>query len=128
MNSIYSLSPIGLEIPEFLLDSSFWRNVEHILKVSEQLIKVLRLVDSEDRPAMGYFYEAMDREKVTTGKNMKKKESYYMPYWRIIDQRWDNQINSSLHATGYYLNPKKNYSPTFSKHREINKGLNEAIS
>lgn len=101
-------------------------NVEHILKVSELLVKVLRLVDSEDRPPMSYLYEAIDREKETIEKNMKKNKSDNMTYWSIIDQRWACQMHNS-HAVGYFLNTGFFYAPTFSKNKEINKGLNEAV-
>lgn len=33
--------------------------MEHILSVSESLVMVLCLVDSEDKPSMGYLYEVM---------------------------------------------------------------------
>ncbi|RWR73155.1 hypothetical protein CKAN_00141100 [Cinnamomum micranthum f. kanehirae] len=51
---------VGMEITEIILNNTFWKDVEHILKVSEALVVVLRLADSEDKPAMGYVYEAMD--------------------------------------------------------------------
>jgi hypothetical protein len=41
-------------------NDSFWEGVVEVCSVSEPLVKVLSLVDS-DRPAMGYLYEAMDR-------------------------------------------------------------------
>eukprot|EP00268_Persea_americana_P068538 TRINITY_DN95585_c0_g1_i1.p1 TRINITY_DN95585_c0_g1~~TRINITY_DN95585_c0_g1_i1.p1 ORF type:complete len:138 (-),score=11.94 TRINITY_DN95585_c0_g1_i1:25-438(-) len=45
VNSRYCTSPIGLDISDLLLDSSFWRNVEHILNLSEPLVRVLCFVD-----------------------------------------------------------------------------------
>ncbi|RWR95498.1 hypothetical protein CKAN_02484700 [Cinnamomum micranthum f. kanehirae] len=63
VESIYSSTPIGLDIVDILLSNSFWKDVEHILKVSESLVTILRLLDSEDKPAMGYLYEALNRAK-----------------------------------------------------------------
>eukprot|EP00253_Pinus_taeda_P032232 PITA_32232 len=40
----------------------FWAGVQEVCTITEPLVKVLRLVDSE-KPAMGYLYEAMDRAK-----------------------------------------------------------------
>lgn len=53
--SSYSSTPIGLDIVDNLLNNSCCKKVEHILKVSESLVTVLRLLDSEDKPAMGYL-------------------------------------------------------------------------
>ena len=45
------------------------------LKGAYPLIKVLRLVDSDEKPAMGYIYEAMDnaKEKIQGAFNDVKK-------------------------------------------------------
>ena len=45
---------------------SFGYNVN---KISEHLVKVLRLVDGDEKPSMGYLYEAMDKAK----ENIKSK-------------------------------------------------------
>ncbi|RWR72938.1 hypothetical protein CKAN_00118600 [Cinnamomum micranthum f. kanehirae] len=83
------------------VSSTMLKNVEHLLKVGEVLVGVLHLADSEDKPAMDYVYEAMDRAKEVIQKRLKNKN--YMPYWKI-DRRWDNQLHSALHATAC-LNP-----------------------
>ncbi|KAH7690423.1 Ribonuclease H-like protein [Dioscorea alata] len=46
-----------------LLDDKFWKSIKHYLKCASPLIKVLRLVDGDANPAMGYVYEAKDRAK-----------------------------------------------------------------
>jgi len=46
-----------------VLDNRFWKNVTIRLKVSYPLIKVVRLVYSDEKPAMGFIYEEMDRAK-----------------------------------------------------------------
>ena len=57
------------------MDSRFWKNVTNCLKAAYPLIKVLRLVDSEEKSAMGFIYEEMDRakEKIQTNFNNVKK-------------------------------------------------------
>ncbi|KAG5091614.1 hypothetical protein JHK82_050392 [Glycine max] len=37
----------------------------------------------------------------------------FEPVWKIIDERWDHQLHSPLHATAYYLNPHLHYEPRF---------------
>ncbi|XP_077252508.1 uncharacterized protein LOC143891894 [Tasmannia lanceolata] len=77
---------------------------------------------------MGYIYEAMDRAKENIKPRLKNKKSDYAPIWRIIDQRYDKQLHSPLHAAGYFLNPALFFSPTFSKHHEVTRGLIECIN
>ena len=58
-----------------VLDNRFWRNVIICLKAAFPLIKVLRLVDSDGQPAMGFIYPEMEcaKEKIKTNFNNIKK-------------------------------------------------------
>ena len=76
------------EVRELILSSTpealkFWRNADDVLKVHEPLVRVLRLVDGDDKPIMGYIYEAMVRAKYAIKDNCR----YYQRYWEIIDRR-----------------------------------------
>ncbi|KAL6569780.1 hypothetical protein OROMI_014294 [Orobanche minor] len=84
---------------------------------------VLREVDSEERPAMGYIYELMDRAKETIKFNCGGVKKKYMPIWRKIDARWTPQLHHPLHAAGYYLNPQLRYEVGFSNCSEVKEGL-----
>lgn len=55
----------GREATKTVMMPSFWRNVVYIFKVMAPLVRVLRLVDSEKKPAMGYIYEEMEKAKET---------------------------------------------------------------
>ncbi|XP_077228485.1 uncharacterized protein LOC143861441 [Tasmannia lanceolata] len=61
--SRYIRHGLSKEIVITVLDKQFWDNCKHILNINEPLVKVLHLVDRQDKPAMGYIYEAMDRAK-----------------------------------------------------------------
>jgi Protein of unknown function (DUF 659) len=87
-------------------DDRFWKAIKYCLKASEPLVKVLKLVDGDVKPAMGYIYEAMDRAKEEIAANFNNKISSYKKIWEIIDQRWSLQLHRPLHAAAYYLNPK----------------------
>ena len=43
-----------------MADKNFWSSIQYCLKSTLPLVKVLRLVDGDAKPAMGYIYEAMD--------------------------------------------------------------------
>lgn len=96
--------------------------MELVLKVSEPLVKVIHLVDSDDRLAMGYLYGVIDRAKETIEANIKKKSIAFHVGGLLIKKKWDYQMHNSLHAAGY-LNPRFFCSPAFFKQREIKKGL-----
>ncbi|KAI8551502.1 hypothetical protein RHMOL_Rhmol06G0191700 [Rhododendron molle] len=51
----------GKKVAEIMLSPLFWNNVLLALRFTCPLVKVLRLVYDEEKPAMGYIYEAMDR-------------------------------------------------------------------
>ena len=74
------------------------------------LVSVLRLVDNEKKPAMGFIYEAMDRAKEAIQRAFNNNEGKYKDILAIIDKRWDCQLHHPLHAGGYYLNPKLFYT------------------
>jgi hypothetical protein len=58
-------------------DDRFWKAIKYYLKASGPLVKVLKLVDGDVKPAMGYIYEAMDRDKEKIAANFNNKISSY---------------------------------------------------
>jgi hypothetical protein len=65
----------GKQIEEVIMDKEFWKDVIICLKGASPLIKVLRLVDSDEEPSMRLIYEAMDqaKEKIQTNFNSVQK-------------------------------------------------------
>jgi len=59
----------GKRIQNCVLDNRFWHDVTICIKASYPLIKVLRLVDSNEKPTMGFIYKAMDETKEKTQVN-----------------------------------------------------------
>jgi 1,4-dihydroxy-2-naphthoate octaprenyltransferase len=53
----------GVIVQKIVLSKLFWKNVLTCLRGAFPLVKVLRMMDSEEKPAMGYLYEDMDRAK-----------------------------------------------------------------
>ena len=105
-----------------LFDSNFWPHVAFCIKTTVPLVSVLREVDLEERPAMGYIYELMDSVKEKIAFNCGGVERKYGPIWRKIDARWTPQLHRPLHAAGYYLNPQLRYGDKFSNVDEVRKG------
>ena len=85
------------------------------------------MVDGE-KPVMGYIYESMDLAKEAIKAKYQNDETKYMPLWDIINERWDKQVHSPLHAAGYFLNPTYFYDKTkFSEDGEVGRGLMTCI-
>ncbi|RVW96149.1 hypothetical protein CK203_037756 [Vitis vinifera] len=110
-----------------LFDPNFWPHVAFCIKTTVPLVSVLREVDSEERPAMGYIYELMDLAKEKIAFNCRGVERKYGPIWKKIDARWTPQLHRPLHAADYYLNPQLQYGDKFSNADEVRKGLFECM-
>ncbi|KAH1198159.1 hypothetical protein GmHk_18G051780 [Glycine max] len=123
-----SKEPMGKEATKVELMSSFWNSVVYTLKVMAPLVKVLRLVDGERKPAMGYIYEAMDKAKETIIKSFNNNENKYKDVFAIIDKRWNCQLHRPLHAAAHFLNPEFFYDNTDLEFDfEVTNGLFDCI-
>jgi len=56
----------GRLVENLILDKGLWKNILNCLRGALPLIKVLRMVDSDEKPTMGFIYEEMDiaKEKI----------------------------------------------------------------
>ncbi|XP_022991080.1 uncharacterized protein LOC111487785 isoform X1 [Cucurbita maxima] len=127
MDSPYSKRPGGLEMLDLISSESFWSSCNSIIRLTNPLLRVFRIVGSGKRPAMGYVYAAMYNAKLAIKTELVDRERY-MVYWNIIDQRWGQQWNHPLHAAGFYLNPKFFYSIEGGEmHGEIASGMFDCI-
>ena len=100
MESKWSKESKGKLVHSYFLQETFWRNIAYTLKLTGTLVTVLRLVDGEKRPAMGYIYEAMDRAKESIAKSFPTQEDLYKETFEIIDHGWEHQLHRLLHAAG----------------------------
>ncbi|XP_047340225.1 uncharacterized protein LOC124943798 [Impatiens glandulifera] len=75
-SSSFSSTVDGKKIEAMVIGSRLWSNIITCLKAARPLIKVLRMVDSDVKPAMGFIYEQMDeaKEKIRVNfNNIKRK-------------------------------------------------------
>ncbi|KAL0910117.1 hypothetical protein M5K25_021057 [Dendrobium thyrsiflorum] len=113
----------GKEIRKIVLNDRFWQSVLYAITTTRPLVQVLRMVDAEKKPAMGFIYNAMDEAKEMIASNLGGEEESFREIWNIIDDRWELQLHRHLHATGYYLNPQYQYAENKSTNLEIKLGL-----
>lgn len=75
--STYEKEALGKEVARYIISPYFWNDTVQALKVGGPLVTVLRLVDGEKKPSMGYIYEAMDRAKESIEKTFNYDERKY---------------------------------------------------
>ncbi|KAL3838432.1 hypothetical protein ACJIZ3_023023 [Penstemon smallii] len=109
MESPYSKQAEGFAILDYISNQSFWSTCASITRIIDPLLRLLRIVVSEKKPAMGFIYAGLYRAKETIKKELDMKEEYLI-YWNIIDRRWEQLQRHPLHAAGFYFNPKFFYS------------------
>nr|CAN66693.1 hypothetical protein VITISV_032487 [Vitis vinifera] len=88
-----------------ILDNRFWNDCLIVVNLMSPLMRLLRIVDCDERPSMGYVYEGMYKVRLGIKKLFNYNERLYKPYTEIIKQRWDQQLKKSIHSVAYWLNP-----------------------
>jgi hypothetical protein len=95
-DSTYSRKEDGKAISRLVYSDSFWERVAEVCSVSEPLVKVMILVDS-DKTTMNYLYEAMDRAKESIQSYYVGKGSHefhrHMLLWDLIDTQWIGMLH-----------------------------------
>ncbi|KAJ0588996.1 putative HAT dimerization domain, ribonuclease H-like superfamily [Helianthus annuus] len=128
VNSKWAKDRKGTKCNDIIFTPGFWSNVLFSLKVMGLIVRVLRLVDNEKKPAMGYIYEAIKRAKTTIAMALGEESTDYMMVSSIIDKRWNCQLHYPLHAAGYYLNTEFYCTnPDIENNKEVSDGLIECI-
>ncbi|XLR60553.1 hypothetical protein S83_011225 [Arachis hypogaea] len=103
-SSAYSKKAKAKKFVDHILDSKFWKNqCTDIVKLTEPLVRVLRIVDSEDRATMSFLYQAIYKAREEMVKRLQKRKRVVDSYLKILDSRWDSQLKTNLHAAGYWL-------------------------
>ena len=62
VESRYAKDKKAITVLKIILDNQFWNDCQVIVHIVSPLIRLLRIVDSNEKPAMGYVYDGMYRE------------------------------------------------------------------
>ena len=57
--------------------------------MSEPLVRVLLMIDGDDRSSMGYLYDAIHHAKEEMMRKFQKRKARVKPFIDIINNRWD---------------------------------------
>ncbi|KAL7592740.1 hypothetical protein Lser_V15G34737 [Lactuca serriola] len=118
----------AVECKQIVLNEIFWKNYLITVKVMTPLLKLLRLCDSDEKPAIGYVYEGIRWARRGIKELFKKKKELYRPYTNIIDSRWDRMLRKSIYCATYWLNPVFQYDhANLFKKNEVFQGVLEMV-
>ncbi|XP_010445192.1 PREDICTED: uncharacterized protein LOC104727821 [Camelina sativa] len=95
----------GLAARNTTTSMEFWDGMEMCLKVFAPLVRVLRLVDGDQKPTMGFLHGELKEAKKEICKALGNLEKNYRPVLNIIDQKGKDRLDSPLHWVAYFLNP-----------------------
>ncbi|WOL14986.1 hypothetical protein Cni_G23767 [Canna indica] len=124
--SPYSRKTVGMLVTDLVCSLPFWSSCVAIVRITEPLLQLLKLVESSKRPAMGYIHIAIYQVKQMIKKELLKK-SDYMTYWKIIDSRWNAQLPCPLYAAAFFLNPRFFFSIQGDVSNEISSAVLDCI-
>ncbi|XP_016195359.1 uncharacterized protein LOC107636354 [Arachis ipaensis] len=113
----------GKIISSIVLDSKFWQDFVTTAKIVGPLIKLLSLVDADEKPSLEYVYEGMQRAKNAIKTMFRNKKTAYTPYTSILKMRWEIHLKRNLYVAAYFLNPSILYSEGFVEKANILKSL-----
>ncbi|KAK9074015.1 hypothetical protein SSX86_006610 [Deinandra increscens subsp. villosa] len=95
----------GIAAVDTVNSPSFWAGVTRCLNIFGPLVSVLRMVDADWKPSMGFIYGELQRAKKDIKSALNDKESLYKPIMDIISKKSSNRLDTCLHLTAYILNP-----------------------
>ncbi|XP_039803646.1 uncharacterized protein LOC120667686 [Panicum virgatum] len=93
-----------------VLDQKFWKDCAIVCQLSELIVRALRIVDSDERPAMGYLFGAFHAAREEIVKRFQRKKDLVKPFLEYMDARWDKHFDKNLHAAGFWFNPNNQYN------------------
>jgi hypothetical protein len=100
----------GKDATATIMSTAFWKGVNLCIKVFEPLVKVLRLVDGDVRPSMGFVYGEIVKAKKEIKEAFGNVELRYKDVMAIVDKKMKNRLDAPLHMSAYLLNPHYSYA------------------
>ncbi|KAL4560071.1 hypothetical protein LXL04_032219 [Taraxacum kok-saghyz] len=106
----------GKFVYEIVQETGFWENVALCLKVFSPLIKVLRMVDIDKKPSMGFVFGEIMNARKAIRDVLGDCEKDYELIMDIISSKMKGKLDSCLHLTAYLLNPYYHYKDPNIQH------------
>lgn len=92
-----SNTPTGQLIESIVCNHSFWDRCRMVVNILEPVVRVLRMVDGDKKPTMGYIYESIRLMKEAIKAAVPRGHKGYI---KIINTRWTKMLIHPLHLAG----------------------------
>lgn len=102
----------GKDATATIMNPQFWKDLKMCLGVFEPLVKVLRLVDGDVKPSMGFLFGELTKAKKEIKQCYNNMEARYKDIMAIVDKKMKDRLDSPLHLAAYLLNPHYSYVDT----------------
>ncbi|XP_011625198.1 uncharacterized protein LOC105421035 [Amborella trichopoda] len=118
-----AMSQLERQVGTTHLDRRLWARCNHVVSVTERLVRVLSLSDSDDKPTMGFLFDVMRHAREAIFENNIWNEEIL----DIVYRRWRDQLYQDIHAAGFFLNPQNLYSNATLDDADIMEGVRNYI-
>ncbi|RZB52145.1 hypothetical protein D0Y65_048540 [Glycine soja] len=101
-SSAYAKVAKAKRFMEQVLDSRFWKACAEIVKLTKPLMRVLRIVDNEDKLVMRFLYQAMYKAREEMLRRSEQYPKEYYPNDQTLPRRVSSSSSSSttsVHVT-----------------------------
>lgn len=105
LESKWSSTAKGSKTYTTIVSQSYWQTLTMCVEIFKPLVKVLRLVDGDWRPSMGFVYGELKDAKEEIVQICKGAKDMYEPILDIIELKAKDRLDGPLHLAGYLLNP-----------------------
>jgi hypothetical protein len=97
----------GLNVQDIVLSAKWWHATEDCIRVTGPLLRVLRIEDGDELPAMPEISALMRvaKDRIRQGFTQQNKQGLLKKVMTIIDKRWENQMDHPLYGAALFLNP-----------------------
>ena len=95
-DSSFYKTDVGKEVNAIILDQNFRDDYMFIVQLTIPIVKLLHIMDSDSKPALGYVHEGMNRVVDGVKTLCDNVEAQFKPYIDIIEARWDKHLNRDL--------------------------------
>ncbi|XP_017256274.2 uncharacterized protein LOC108225831 [Daucus carota subsp. sativus] len=101
----WSSTAKGTKIYSTIVSQTYWQALSMCVEIFKPLVKVLRLVDGDWRPSMGFVYGELKDAKKEIIRICRGAADMYEPILDIIESKAKGRLDCPLHLAGYLLNP-----------------------
>lgn len=100
----------GIIVSKAILSTKFWDALEDCLRASQPILRVLRLVDSDEKPTMGYVHAGLGRAMLAIGENFGPHKEDCQAVIDLLKRRMELHFQHPLFGAGAFLNPHVYYT------------------